>query len=283
MKKRVAVIGGGLIGMRAAVMAAQQGHSVTLYERRQQLGGKAAQYAGLYPFKWPIRRYCSWLEEELEAQGVRVLTGRAPEPARIAEEGYDAIIACTGSTAKRPPIPGAEDPGAYTSEDIYERRVLPEQLGRHIVFVGGSGAVMETAMYLAGTGRAITLITRQSTPARDLSYAHSNFYENVVKIDPEVGYGGMLPAWTAYEDFEVILEARTVRVSPRAVTYVDKDGQEVTLECDGVVVNGGFRPCQSEALAYAGCAPEFYVAGDAEGCSTIQQGNVSAFGKVHLL
>ena len=59
----MAVIGGGPIGMRAAVLAAQQGHSVTLYEKRAQLGGKA-RYAQLYPFKWPIRRYLEWLEGE---------------------------------------------------------------------------------------------------------------------------------------------------------------------------------------------------------------------------
>lgn len=199
-RKRVAVIGGGPIGMRAAVLAAQQGHSVTLYEKRAQLGGKA-RYAQLYPFKWPIRRYLEWLEGELAAQGVRVYTGCEPEPARIAAEGYDAILACTGSVAKRPPIPGADAPGVWTVEDVYERRVLPEQLGRRIAFVGGSGAALETAMYLAGEGKAVTLLTRQSVPAPDLTYAHNNLYENCLRIDPKVGYGGILPAWAVFEDF----------------------------------------------------------------------------------
>ena len=79
--------------------------------------------------------------------------------------------------------------------------MLPEQLGRHIAFVGGSGAALETAMYLAGEGKAVTLLTRQSVPAPDLTYAHNNLYENCLRIDPKVGYGGILPAWAVFEDF----------------------------------------------------------------------------------
>ncbi|MGN0564658.1 MAG: FAD-dependent oxidoreductase [Candidatus Heritagella sp.] len=282
-KKKVTVIGGGLIGMRAAVMAAELGHTVTLYEKTGYLGGKA-KYADLYDFKWPIRRYREWLIGELDAKNVTVHTQCAPQPAQLQEENFDAILACTGSVAKRPPIYGAENPQIYTSEDIYEQRVLPEELGHHIVVVGGSSVSLETGMYLAQQGKAVTLISRQDSPAKDLSYAHNNLYETFMKIDPQLGYGGMRPAWEAYDGFQVILRSKTLSVTPKSVTYANQNGLVCTIECDAVVVNGGFRHCQKEALAYAGCAPEFYLAGDVEDCGgTIQLGNVSAFGKVHLL
>ena len=38
-KKKVMVVGGGLSGMEAALVAAQRGHEVTLYEKSSKLGG----------------------------------------------------------------------------------------------------------------------------------------------------------------------------------------------------------------------------------------------------
>lgn len=54
--KRVAVIGGGPIGMRAAIMAAEQGHAVTLFEKAGYLGGQLY-HSDFVSFKWPLRDY----------------------------------------------------------------------------------------------------------------------------------------------------------------------------------------------------------------------------------
>lgn len=58
--KKVAVIGGGCAGMRAAVWAAEKGHQVTLFEKSSQLGGQlnCAQYP---KFKWPLNDFRKWL------------------------------------------------------------------------------------------------------------------------------------------------------------------------------------------------------------------------------
>ena len=94
----------------------------------------------------------------------------------------------------------------------------------------------------------------------------------------------MLPAWAAFEDFTVLTHTTTPRIEPGRVTCRGAEGETAYIDCDSVVVSGGWRRCQREALAYAGCAPEFCAAGDVEDCcSTLQQGNVSAFGKVNLL
>lgn len=281
--KKVAVIGGGLIGMRAACMAAEQGHTVTLYEKTGYLGGKA-KFADVYDFKWPIQRYREWLVGELDRKGIDVRLNCEPAPEEIRAAGYDAVIACTGSVAKRPGVSGAESDEIYTSEDIYESRVLPEQLGKHIAVIGGSSVATETAMYLAQQGKAITIICRQNKLAIDMENPHDGLHDTFIKIDPEQGYGGTIPYWGIFNDFNVILKAKTIAVAPKNVTYVGEDGREVAVECDNVIVNGGFRHCHKEAFVYAGCAPEFYMAGDVEDCcGNIQQGNVSAFGKVNML
>lgn len=172
----------------------------------------------------------------------------------------------------------------FTCEDIYERRVSLDALGHSIAIVGGSGVSLETGLYLASQGKTVTLLSRQKVPAKDLAYAHNNVYYSVVKIDPVCGYGAALPVWERYEDYHVIVEAQTKQVGRDFVRYVDKDGQTIDLRCDSVIVSGGYRRCQEEAYTYLGCAPEFYLAGDADDQGgDIQKGNVSAFGKVQLL
>lgn len=281
--KKVAVIGGGLIGMRAAVMAAQKGHSVTLYEKTGYLGGKA-KFADLYDFKWPIKRYRLWLVNELNVRGICVKLNCAPTPDEIRVAKYDAIIACTGSTAKKPPVEGAEDSQVYTSEDIYERRVQPEDLGERIVVVGGSSVALETAMYLGSQGKKVTIISRQFRLATDAANPHDGLEETFMRIDPEKGYGGMIPAYKAYPDFRVVLNAKTTKVTPTSATYVEQDGKETTLDCDAVIVNGGYVHATDAAFQYVGCAPKFYTAGDVDStCGDLQKGNLSAFGKVNML
>ncbi|MDQ0497330.1 FAD/NAD(P)-binding oxidoreductase [Paenibacillus brasilensis] len=39
-KKKVMVVGGGAVGMEAAIVAAKRGHDVTIYEKNNKLGGQ---------------------------------------------------------------------------------------------------------------------------------------------------------------------------------------------------------------------------------------------------
>lgn len=277
--KKVAIIGGGPIGMRTACFAAENGHSVTLFEKNDYLGGKM-KYADVYQFKWPLKRYRDWLKDELGRRKVEVHMGCKPSPEELTAQGFDAIIACTGSVPVRPKVPGADSEGVWTAEDVYLERAT---LGQRVIVVGGAGVATETALHLAQTGRAVTIITRKDALAMDVYNPHDGLHIHSEVIIPELGYGGYIPAWRVYDNFTEIYRAVTIAVTPTSVTY-EKDGVRTTVEADSVVVTGGYRELQEEALAYAGCAPEFYLAGDVEQhCNDLHQGNLSAFGKASLL
>ena len=272
-KKRIAVIGGGVIGMRQACMLAERGHSVTLFEKTNYLGGKV-KYADIYEFKWPFQRYRLWLIDELARRNVEIRLGCRPEPEELKNENFDAIVACTGSVAKRPPVKGADLPGVWTGEDVYEGRA---ELGQRVVVVGGAEVATETAMYLAQCKKDVTIITRSDILSKEEIRPHGPHWAFVVK-EKDLDYGGMVPAWYVLENLKDITLAKTLEVTPQSVTY-EKDGIIHTIECDSVVVNGGYRKCKEEAFEYVGCAPEFYMAGDvSDNCGNIQQGNVSALG-----
>lgn len=152
--KKVAVIGGGPAGMRAAIYAAQRGHDVTLYEKSGQLGGQLF-HGDYFPFKWPIKNFRNWLIYELGKSGVKVLMNTEPTKQMIVAGGYDAVLAATGAKLNIPDIPGLKDgegklnPGYMTWADATRS---PEKLGQHVVIIGGSEVGTETAMVSVRSG-----------------------------------------------------------------------------------------------------------------------------------
>ena len=106
--RKVLVAGGGPAGMKAAAVAAERGHDVTLYEAAARLGGQtllAQQLPGRAEFGGVVTN----LTRELELAGVRVVTNRAVDRAMIASEAPDAVIIATGARPRRPAIEGAEE------------------------------------------------------------------------------------------------------------------------------------------------------------------------------
>lgn len=277
--KKVAVIGGGPIGMRAACYAAERGHQVTLFEKAEVLGGKTRYYASLYPTQWPMERYRLWLVDELARRGVEVRTNCAPSPEDIEQEGFEAVIACTGSHEKRPPIEGADAAGVWQNQDVYEGRAV---IGDKVVVVGGGIIGTETAIYLASLGKDVKVLTRQEVLMLGEARPHGPHYSFEVILDG-LGYGGVGCAWTKYDNIKPYYNATTTKITPNSVTYV-KDGEEFTLDCDTVIVSGGYEADTAEALKYAACTKEFYIAGDCDRRSTtIMSGTLQAFGKANLI
>ena len=276
--KHVAVLGGGPAGMQAAVTAAERGHKVTLFERSDYLGGQLY-HADHFSFKWPFRNFRLWLISQMEKLQVDVRLNTAPSPEELAAMGFDAVVAALGSEPVLPDIPGMrlEDgsPALRTCHDVIG---LHESLGRDVIMVGCSETGIETACYLAENGHNVTCLTRQKVLAKDASPLHSITIA-WIRIDPGKDKGYMAPYWERFPNLRGITEASTVAVSPTSVTYRDSAGEEHTLHGSDVIVCGGVRPREREALAFARCAPEFFVVGDAGSGRDIQTAIRSGFGE----
>jgi len=107
-KRRIMVIGGGPAGMKAAAVAAERGHDVTLFEREAQLGGQA-RLAQLLPHRAEFGGIITNLTRELELSGVDVRKGVAVDEALIREYTADAIILATGAIPRWPDFEGRDD------------------------------------------------------------------------------------------------------------------------------------------------------------------------------
>ena len=274
-KKKVAVIGGGPAGMQAAITCAGRGHSVVLFEASGQLGGQL-RHSDHFSFKWPFKEYRLWLERMLGQKGVEVRLNTVPAPEDLENEGFDAILAATGSKAKLPDIPGMRKadgtPALPTCHDVIGHEAeLPEKL----IMVGCSETGIETACYLAEHGHDVTCLTRQDKLAKDASPLHSITIARMALT--EDGYGWMAPYWEGFPNIHGVTNATTTAVTDTAVTYRDREGAVHTLEAEAVIVCGGVEPCLDSALRYASAAPEFRMIGDTDGATDMQTAVRSAY------
>jgi 2,4-dienoyl-CoA reductase-like NADH-dependent reductase (Old Yellow Enzyme family)/thioredoxin reductase len=274
--KKVAIIGGGVGGMQAAITAAERGHKVVLFEKTDYLGGQLY-FGDYFDFKWPFKVYRLWMIDQLEKNGVEVRKNTEPTPEEIAAEGFDAVIAATGSDASYPPIEGILDaegkPQYRTCHDIIGKE---ETVPKNVVMVGCSETGVETACYLAQHGHNVTCLTRQNVLAKDASPLHSITIA-FIRTEPETGLAYMAPFWEHFDNLKGITKASTTKIEGNKVTYIDENGVSHTIEGDEVVICGGVKPNTANALKYASAAAEFRLIGDADHVGDIQQAVRSGF------
>ncbi|MFC3941403.1 FAD-dependent oxidoreductase [Pseudomonas gingeri] len=130
-RQRVMVVGGGPAGMKAAAVAAQRGHEVTLYEAGSQLGGQVL-LAQLLPRRSEFGGASTNLQREMELAGVRVLRNTWVDRALVERERPDQVIIATGAEPYWPPF---ERGGELQVVDAWQ--VLRDEvpIGRSVVVV----------------------------------------------------------------------------------------------------------------------------------------------------
>ena len=147
--KKVAIIGSGPAGLAAAQQLNRAGHTVTVYERSNKIGG-LLRY-GIPDFKME-KNVIDRRLEILEAEGIQfecnVEVGTTLTATALEAE-FDAVLLATGATIKRPlPIPGADLEGVVQAMDFlphnnevvdgqHERAAHYNAKDRNVIVIGG--------------------------------------------------------------------------------------------------------------------------------------------------
>ena len=184
MSKRVAVVGGGPAGLRAALTAANRGHRVTLIERNAELGGQVAWMARV-PGTRELADTARWLIAQLRATDCEIYLESEATVELLAEGEYESVIVATGATPLKhgwsplhperwdgPPLGGTQQPWVYSyGEALGAAEPLKEGKGRRAVLFDGIGARQGVAMaeYLARAGWAVEFVTQLGQAAPNLA------------------------------------------------------------------------------------------------------------------
>lgn len=231
--KKVAVIGGGPAGMEAAVECAKRGHSVTLYEKAEKLGGQL--FHADYPsFKWALADFRDWLIRQTYKAGVEVKLGVTADADMLRGQGYDEVIVAIGPSFEKPNIPGVDGSNVTLAIDVYGHE---QELPKDIVVIGGSETGTETGMYLAEKGHNVTVMTRQGMLSADAAHAH------YVVMQMEA-YRAM-PNFTRERWVK-----KYVGIDEKGVEFIDEHGVQRRINCDAVVVSGGVKARAGEAAKF---------------------------------
>lgn len=153
--QRVLVIGGGPAGMEAAATAAERGHSVTLWETADRLGGRLRPAAGLCG-REDFGRYFAYAEARLARAGVAVRLGHAAEADAVAAHGAEVVVLATGA---RPGPERLPDGGAALTLDA--AAADPDALGQSVAVHDETGdwGALGLVEHLVRMGRRVLLTT----------------------------------------------------------------------------------------------------------------------------
>lgn len=243
--QRVAVIGGGPAGVRAALYAAERGHTVVLFEKETELGGQL-RYIAQEAHKEDIARYLVWLRRQVEHSDVEVRLGTAATAEDVRAWGADAVIIAVGGEPVTPPIPGADDAQVIGFHEAIEHT---HDIGRRVLVVGGGTIGAELGLELAELGREVTIVEGGDTIART---------------------GNMLYRIALRQNFEAHVDSLHVRKQTKCLSLEGgvaqletPEGEQVELPFDTAVIACGMRARSAEAEALFGSARRSFVIGDA--------------------
>lgn len=143
--KRIAVIGGGVAGIAAALEAGRRGHDVTLYEAAPEIGGQltlAAKIPGKEDYGLAVLSF----KKQLDEKGVHVRTSHRVTIETLARENYDDVVISTGIDPRPIDIPGSDDARVVGYTQVLDGSV---EAGQRVVVVGGGGIGHDVALFLA--------------------------------------------------------------------------------------------------------------------------------------
>ena len=257
--KKVAVVGGGIGGMAAAMYATDRGHTVTIYEKSDKLGG-VLNMTAQSPMKTDLKKYLEWAIRMTNSNPkVKVLLNTEATPEKIKAENYDAVIVSVGAN---PLVPGflRNNAKAVWVGDVEMHNV---ECGQNVIVAGGGMTGMECAVDLSNTGRNVKII--DMLPANQIGQGGTKM--NIIALQEMLSKNGV----------DILPETKLTAVTDAGIE-VERNGKTETLACDTLVLSLGVRPDADFVNSFMGCAPDVIAIGDCNArAGTVMNANHTAF------
>ncbi len=217
-KKKIMIVGGGLAGLQAGAVAAEKGHDVTVYEKKEKVGGQAATAANGPWGDEEFMRLVNYLATRTERHGGRIVTGQTVTQDMIEKEAPDRVVLATGALPDRDAFPGGHGANVLSCLDVMDGTKEP---GKRIVVVGWKGVAISTALFLvAKGGYEVSIVGPAKKFGLDVNPSYIWRYMKKLKE-------GGVKQYTKHQIKELKLEG---------VLAVDPEGIENLIECDTIIL-----------------------------------------------
>ena len=218
--KNIAIIGGGIGGMEAALVCAKRGHNVKLYEKSGELGGVFIA-AAAPSYKEKDRDLIAWYRREMTKYPIEINLNT--EIKDVNELDADEIIVATGSTPVTIPVKGIEK-GIQAIDFLLGKA----EVGENVVIVGGglTGCEIAYELYLQGKKPQIVEMMDDLVVTPGVCLANTSFLRDFFEANK----------------VPVHLQTRLSQIMDNGVKVTDKDGKSFPIDCDSVILSTGYRP-----------------------------------------
>lgn len=219
--KKIAVIGGGIGGMETARIAALRGHSVTIYEKSDRLGGVFIA-ASSPSFKENDRALIEWYRKQIASLPIEVKLNT--EVTDLSSIQADKFVIATGAVPKKIPIPGAEK-----AIEACDYLLGTKPVGDKVIVIGGglTGCEIAYDLFLSGKNPAIIEMKNDLIAAKGVCLANSSYLRDFFETN-------RIP---------VYLETSVVEITDTGVAAIGPQSSEpFFLEAESVILSVGYNP-----------------------------------------
>ena len=238
-KKNVVVVGGGIAGLEAARVLAVKGHTVTLVEKSDRLGGQI-NLASMPPRKSEILRGVKYYEKVLPQLHVDIRMNTVMSNEEL--NGYDEVIIAAGAHNMDLPMP-VENSNVVSAWDVLNGK---EVTGKCVI-LGGGLVGAETAEYLANKGHEVTIV---------------EMMERIAAQESQTVLPLMMKDF-AEHNVQQMTNTKVASISNNTVKAVNtKDNTEIEIKADTIVAALGSR---KNVMDVTGITKPVHYVGDCSG------------------
>ena len=247
-KKRVMIIGAGPAGMEAAITARRRGHTVTVFDKNDKIGGNLAAYAGNDLARpadlQSVIDYYGVMAKKLGVE-VRLNTEANAKFMRSVLHEYDACIIAAGARTDLESF--RYMPGSELLIDALEVAHRRKQVGKRVVMLGGGAIGLTISEFLQKAGHEVTVVERDKRIGGDImptfKWRHT--------------------AWVDELGIKTICSAQLVKVTAEGATVKTAKGEEVFVPCDNVIVSSPRKANHDLFYEFQWMIDELHGGGDA--------------------
>ena len=243
-QKNVAVIGGGIGGMEAAIVCAKRGHKVALYEKSDKLGGVFIA-AAAPSYKEKDKMLIAWYEREIRKYP-EITIKMNTEITDVKSLNADEIVIATGATAKKISIKGSEK-GIEAIDFLLGKK----EVGNKVAIIGGglTGCEIAYELYLQGKTPVIIEIQNDLIVSDKICLANTSYLRDFFNAN----------------NVEVHLETRLNEITESGISITDKNGKTYEISADSVITAIGYNPAP-----IAKKAKNVHIIGDANSVGSLR-------------